>query len=319
MENKTTSWNVIYNMNSKILNLILIVVMSIVITSCQGGTVKKPTREVIRGGIEESYENEELLEVVEEVETIEKENKVNRALILTYHNFSHNISDGSTVQISEFADQMLYLKENDYSVITLGELFDSLEKGSELPPKPVVITIDDGWLSVMDLALPILKKHNFPATLFIYSDIVGESRRFVDWDDLREMSEDGMDIQCHSKSHGNMRKHLKKENVHELIAIEIGEVQKIIKEKLDTKCQFFSYPFGKFSESFFPILEGYNYRGAVTINMGFVERDYEKYRINRTSIFGEYDLDVFKFIVNLDRKPVFFKRKRLKKVKVGIE
>ena len=300
-------------MNNKTLNLILIVVTSFVLTSCQGNISKTPVREVIRGGSFESYKNEDLLEVVEEVEkkeVVKKENNINRALILTYHNFSKGISDGSTVQLSEFASQMGYLKENNYNVITLGELFNSLEKDEELLPKSIVITMDDGWLSVKNLALPVLNKYGFPATLFIYSDIVGESRRFVNWEDLREMREDGMDIQCHSKSHGNMRRNLKKEKFVELTSIEVGEVQNIIEEKLGTKCQFFSYPFGKFSEKFFPILEEYDYRGAVTINMGFVERDYEKYRVNRTSVFGEYDLDVFKFIVDLDRKPIFAKRKK---------
>ncbi len=300
--------------------LFIILTVFLFITSCQG---RVPVRETIRMPEADTRQKPEEQEIIKEViDAPEKlikpqvvEHKNNRALILTYHNFAEGMSDGSTVQISEFSSQMHYLKENNYSVITLGELFNSLENNNELPPKPVVITIDDGWLSVKNLALPVLKKYNFPATLFIYSDIVGESRRFVTWEDLKEMQNDGMDIQCHSKSHGNVRKNLKKKNPVELTANEIGGVQKIIKEKLDTKCRFFSYPFGKFSESFFPILEGYDYRGAVTINMGFVERDYEKYRVNRTSIFGEYDLDVFKFIVDPGRKAIFKRNKKLVKKK----
>lgn len=285
-----------------------IVISCFLITSCRG---KAPVLEVIRSPeIVENYE-----EIIIEEETNIADQKEDRALILTYHNFSHNISDGSTVQISEFAEQMQHLKDNNYNVITLGELFDSLEGNKKIPAKSIVITMDDGWLSVKDLALPILKKHNFPATLFIYSDIVGESKRFVTWEDLKELMASGMDIQCHSKSHGNLRKYLKKKNVIELVTPEFVEVQKVMEEKLGTKCDFFAYPFGKFSESFFPILEEHGYRGAVTINMGFVERDYEKYRVNRASIFGEYDLDVFKYIVNLNRKPVFVKRKKSKSSK----
>lgn len=298
-------------------HLFVILMTCFFITSCQS---RIPVTETIRMPKTDTRQKPEEQKIIEEVidateELIELQplkHKNNRALILTYHNFSHNISDGSTVQISEFSKQMQYLKDNNYNVITLGELFNSLEFNRELLPKSIVVTIDDGWLSVKDLALPILKKYDFPATLFIYSDIVGESRRFVTWDDLKEMQEDGMDVQCHSKSHRNLRKNLKKENAAQLAAEEIGGVQKIIKEKLGTKCRFFSYPFGKFSEDFFPILEGYDYRGAVTINMGFAERDYEKYRVNRTSIFGEYDLDVFKFIVDFNRKPVFYKRKKVK-------
>lgn len=282
-----------------------LVISCFLLTSCSG---KVPVMEVIRSP--EQIKNYE--EVEKEAEAIVIEQKEDRALILTYHNFSHNISDGSTVQISEFAEQMQYLKDNNYNVTTLGELFNYLDGDKKIPAKSIVITMDDGWLSVKNLALPILKKHNFPATLFIYSDIVDESKRFVTWDDLKELMASGMDIQCHSKSHGNLRKYLKKKNFRELLAQEFGVVQKTIEEKLGTKCNFFAYPFGKFSKTFFPILEEYGYRGAVTVNMGFVERDYEKFRVNRASIFGEYDLDVFKYIVNLNREPVFYKRKKSK-------
>ena len=231
---------------------------------------------------------------------------LNRALLLTYHNFAKGAGNGSTVEDSEFYMQMEYLSENKYNVISLSELFDILEKKKEIPPKTVIITIDDGWISTKTIALPILKKFNFPAELFVYTDIVGKSGKFVTWDDLIEMEKDGINIQCHSKSHANLRKY---KNNPKRLRREIGDAKKIIEEKTGAKCEFFAYPYGKITDMIHPLLDEYGYRGAVTINMGFVEPDYNKYRVRRTSISGEYDMSLFEFIMDPERKPLFYRSK----------
>ena len=54
------------------------------------------------------------------------------------------------------------LKEKGYRVISMDQFFDFLEFKASIPPKSVVITIDDGWLSAYEIAFPILKKYGYP-------------------------------------------------------------------------------------------------------------------------------------------------------------
>ncbi|GAI07000.1 unnamed protein product, partial [marine sediment metagenome] len=89
--------------------------------------------------------------------------------ILTYHNFTKGEGSSYSINVGEFEKQMNYLATHNYSVISLSELIKGLRDG-QLPPKPVVITIDDGFKSSFTLAYPILKKYNFPATLFLYTN-----------------------------------------------------------------------------------------------------------------------------------------------------
>ena len=91
--------------------------------------------------------------------------------ILTYHNFTKDEGSSYQINIVEFEKQMDYLAVHNYSVISLSELLTGLRDG-QLPPKPIVITIDDGFKSTYTLAYPILKKYNFPATLLIYTDFI---------------------------------------------------------------------------------------------------------------------------------------------------
>ena len=80
-----------------------------------------------------------------------------------------------------FAAQMEYLARNNYNVIRLADLADFLSGKRPLPPRAVVITFDDGHVSSYQHAYPILRKHGFAATFFLYTDFFG-CRRGSDLD-----------------------------------------------------------------------------------------------------------------------------------------
>ena len=96
--------------------------------------------------------------------------------ILTYHNFDPTVPGSMTISTQKFADQLQWLKENGYTVIPLKELVSYLQgKTNSLPPKPVVITADDGRKSVYIYMLPLIKKYNVPVTLFIYPSAISNA------------------------------------------------------------------------------------------------------------------------------------------------
>ncbi len=131
--------------------------------------------------------------------------------ILAYHNFTKDEGSSYSINIIEFEKQMNYLATHNYSVISLSELLKGLKNG-QLPPKPVVITIDDGFKSTFTLAYPLLKKYNFPATLFIYTNFIEKNSNSLTWGEIKEMTENNLEIGSHTLSHCNLLQYKENEN-----------------------------------------------------------------------------------------------------------
>ncbi len=92
--------------------------------------------------------------------------------ILCYHGFSladeHEFRPGVFLRPSTFRRRLAYLAERRFSVLPLGEALDRMRQ-DRLPPAAVAITIDDGFFSVYDRALDILREFSFPATVYVSS------------------------------------------------------------------------------------------------------------------------------------------------------
>lgn len=102
-----------------------------------------------------------------------------KALILTYHRFS-DTGIGNTTSASAFAKQLQYLTTH-YRIVPLSTLSSYLTRGKELPDGLVAIAIDDGYRDAYEIAFPILREHNVPATLFVVTDFI--DRRTWLWTD----------------------------------------------------------------------------------------------------------------------------------------
>ncbi|WP_428265061.1 polysaccharide deacetylase family protein [Haliangium sp.] len=76
----------------------------------------------------------------------------------------------------QFRAQLSYLARH-CNVIDIDTLCQGLS-GGKLPSNPVLITFDDGYLSCLDTALPILAEFGFPATFFIATHYVSERRLY---------------------------------------------------------------------------------------------------------------------------------------------
>ena len=87
-----------------------------------------------------------------------------KALILTYHRFSEDGRDGST-SARALAAQLEYLSAH-YQLVNLTTLINHLESPYPLPAGLAAITIDDGYRDAYDVALPVLRRYDAPATLF---------------------------------------------------------------------------------------------------------------------------------------------------------
>lgn len=109
--------------------------------------------------------------------------------VLAYHRIADPAApdfDGFEPNVSAtpalFAQQMAWVGEN-YSVISLDQLRAFVVEGAPLPPKPLLITFDDGYLDNYSKAFPILKEQGFPAVIFLMTSRMDDTTRRPWWDE----------------------------------------------------------------------------------------------------------------------------------------
>jgi len=216
--------------------------------------------------------------------------------VLSYHNFSIDKTDKMTVSKASFEDQMQLLKERGYRVLSLDQLFDFFDFKKQIPSKSVVITIDDGWKSAYEIAFPVLKKYGYPVSLFIYTDLINSTRKAMTWEQVRELADNGIDIQCHTITHRDLAVAQDKESFKDYfdaVEKEIVQSSNIIKKNTDRDCRYLAYPFGNSNNMVAAILKRNGFRGAFTVRRGSNPFFINNYRVNRSMIYGEYDLKKF--------------------------
>lgn len=94
--------------------------------------------------------------------------------ILMYHHLDEDVTNNAVITPLKFEEHIRALKISGYSSITLQQLADYVEKGIDLPEKPVLITFDDGYSSNYELAYPILKKYNMSGVINVIGVSVGK-------------------------------------------------------------------------------------------------------------------------------------------------
>ena len=127
--------------------------------------------------------------------------------VLMYHSILDTVTkenQNSCVEVDAFESQIKGLLEAGYTPINFKTLKDYLEHKSGLPKKPILITMDDGYLNNYEKAYPIYQKYNVEATLFVspYYMLEENTGRHFGWEAAKEMEASGLiDIQSHGYNH----------------------------------------------------------------------------------------------------------------------
>ncbi len=184
--------------------------------------------------------------------------------ILMYHHFSKNKADINEYVISpeNFEEDLKYITQKGYTTVSIADLENFIQKGKPLPKKPIIITVDDGYLSFYEYAYPLLKKYNCKAVLSIigfytefYNDFEKRDARYthVTYSDIKDMLSSGLiEIANHSYNMHDLKKRhgikkLKSESTEQYKAIlceDILNTQKLMEDKVDIKPYIYTYPFG---------------------------------------------------------------------------
>jgi peptidoglycan/xylan/chitin deacetylase (PgdA/CDA1 family) len=174
----------------------------------------------------------------------------NKLVILRYHSISNHRRHEVNVKVEVFRKQMEYLAKN-YRPVSLQKAVEYLKSDKCLPENSVVISLDDGYKDNYFNAWPIFKQLNIPATVFLTAGYVGTDKilahdipdnpfynYLLSWDEVRQMSRNGIEFGSHTKNHAN----LGMDGVD--IKNEIEESKKLIEKELKKNVWAISYPFG---------------------------------------------------------------------------
>lgn len=100
--------------------------------------------------------------------------------ILLYHDFVTTVPDSDPDNFNyintpqSYEENIKVLIEDGYKFISFQELYDANNGKIELPEKPILVTLDDGYYSNYEYIFPILKKYNVKASIFVVTDKIGK-------------------------------------------------------------------------------------------------------------------------------------------------
>ncbi len=176
-----------------------------------------------------------------------------RVPILLYHRFGPVAADSMTVTTTLFESQLKYLRDNGYNVIPLRELADYyLGKRQAPQPRSVVITVDDGHISVYRDMFPLVRKYHIPVTLFIYPSAISNAPYAMTWDQLKEMKETGFfDFQSHTFWHPNFKKdkkRLKPAEYESFVGMQLRKSKEKLEKELNVRVSMLAWPFGIYDD-----------------------------------------------------------------------
>ena len=228
--------------------------------------------------------------------------------VLMYHRVRATSEfDQLSVHPDRFEQQMAQLRRSGH-VLSLDQALDGVRQGSITEPA-FAVTFDDGYLDNLRVALPILKAHGIPATIFVTVAFCDQSvrharyqsedgRLHLDWDEVRELAaQPGILIGSHTLTHP----HLPRLSTIDAQR-EIAESRLRIEAQIARPVVHFCYPSGDLSGRDVQLVRGAGYRSAVTVAPGVNRHGTDPYLLHRTEVtdrdvswafalklFGSYD------------------------------
>ncbi|MDU2066253.1 MAG: polysaccharide deacetylase family protein [Sporomusaceae bacterium] len=199
--------------------------------------------------------------------------------VLNYHKVD-DMPIALSVAPQDFEEQIAYLAQHGFHSITPKQLYRALKKGEALPENPVLITFDDGYLDNYENAYPILKKYGFTATFFVITDFIGKDPRFMNWDQIRQMQQDGFIIGSHTVNHVPLT-----DLPPEGVMAELTQSRDKIYAETGQMPRYLAYPTGAYNDTVRKLVHQAGYKGAFTVRYGEVDCDSNICSLERIPIF----------------------------------
>jgi peptidoglycan/xylan/chitin deacetylase (PgdA/CDA1 family) len=191
-----------------------------------------------------------------------------RVPVLTYHRVHTMPAVGQPdliVDPSNFLAELRTLHGAGYHTIHQAQLFDALFKGASLPPKPIIISVDDGYVDDVRTILPDLQRLRMVATFFVITGRTSEPG-FLSADQIRQLDQAGMDVGDHTAHHVDLRLLTPAE-----LRTETAGSRRVLDSVLGHPVYYFAYPFGTFDSVVVRAVQSAGFTMAYTTAGGITE------------------------------------------------
>jgi peptidoglycan/xylan/chitin deacetylase (PgdA/CDA1 family) len=222
--------------------------------------------------------------------------------VFCYHGVEDSPSNTFFNRTEDFAAQMQVLADEGFHCINCMQWAQYLAGERDLPDKPVLLTFDDGNISVYDTVHPILQRHGFTATLFVYGSAIG-NQGHMSWEQLKELHSLGYEVGSHTVTHANLTKFDEGESLEAYQA-------RIVEELTDSKTQIenaigepitaLAYPYGNYDEFVMAAARDAGYRVAFSIDRGAADERSDAWRLPRQMVVRDNSLRTFKRWLTLE-------------------
>lgn len=225
--------------------------------------------------------------------------------ILMYHSVADAPPEATrslAVHPGCFELQVSYLVKNGYTGLTFSDLADRFRNGIELPERPVVLTFDDGYADFATEAWPTLRRHNFPATVFVTTGWVADAGpeaagnpldSMMSWAQIAVLSDAGIEMAAHSHSHPQLDQLSDDELRHEL-----GHSKALLENAIDAPVRSLAYPFGYSSTRVRLAARSLGYRYGASVRNLRATPSGDLFMVPRLTIRRSTDLATFAAVVS---------------------
>jgi peptidoglycan/xylan/chitin deacetylase (PgdA/CDA1 family) len=201
-----------------------------------------------------------------------------------------------SVTPARFESHLQYLSDAGYQVITLDDLLYALTQGRPLPPKPVILTFDDGYEDNYRNAFPLLRKYGMTGHFFIISDFVNAGRAgYMTWEQIKEMAAAGQLFGSHSRDHPSLRS----KPVDYLVWQALGGME-AIQEHLGYHPRWVSYPSGGYDKQVMAVYRSANYWGGLSADQGATNSLDDIFHLRRVRVRGSNTAEDLAALLELD-------------------
>jgi peptidoglycan/xylan/chitin deacetylase (PgdA/CDA1 family) len=220
-----------------------------------------------------------------------------RVPVLMYHRIGSAHNDWERkycVSPETFAMQMEALARTGWKAVSIDDFFAWLDGTAVLPEGAFLLTFDDGFLGVHDHAAPVLRRLDWPATVFLVSALIGErdvwcekhnpdghTYPLMDRAQILALREQGFSFHSHTRDHADLP--TLDDNA---LARQLAGARDDLAALLGAPVDYLAYPYGRYDERVLEQAQRAGYRAAFSVQPGFNRPDVDRFRLRRLDVFG---------------------------------
>jgi peptidoglycan/xylan/chitin deacetylase (PgdA/CDA1 family) len=161
---------------------------------------------------------------------------------------------------ANFREQMKSLADSGYHTILPEDYNNYLLYGTPLPEKPVMITFDDTDAEQYTIGAAEMEKYGFKGVYFIMTISIGRPR-YMTKEQLKDLSDRGHVIGCHTWDHHNVKKYTGND-----FDVQFAKPKALLENITGKPVEYFAYPFGLWNEAAIPELKGRGFKAAYQLS-----------------------------------------------------